>query len=63
MTVEHGESDTARLALRLVDEAGIAMAPGTAFGPGGEPCLRICFARKADDMREVASRLTNWLNR
>ena len=58
-----GESDTARLALRLVDEAGIAMAPGTAFGPGGEPYLRICFARKADDMREVASRLTNWLNR
>ena len=58
-----GESDTARLALRLVDEAGIAMAPGTAFGPGGEPYLRICFARKAEDMREVASRLTNWLNR
>ena len=58
-----GESDTAGLALRLVDEAGIAMAPGTAFGPGGEPYLRICFARKAEDMREVASRLTNWLNR
>ncbi len=58
-----GEPDTADLALRLVDEAGIAMAPGTAFGPGGEPYLRICFARKADDMREVASRLVNWLNR
>lgn len=58
-----GEPDTASLALRLVDEAGIAMAPGTAFGPGGEPYLRICFARKADDMREVALRLTNWLKR
>ena len=58
-----GEPDTTKLALRLVDEAGIAMAPGTAFGPGGEPYLRICFARKADDMREVASRLMTWLNR
>ena len=57
-----GEPDTAKLAIRLVDEAGIAMAPGTAFGPGGEPYLRICFARKAEDMHEVASRLTNWLS-
>ena len=56
-----GEPDTADLAKRIVDEAGVAMAPGTAFGPGGESFMRICFARKPDDMREVASRLTSWL--
>jgi len=56
-----GEPDTRSLALRLCDEAGIAMAPGTAFGPGGEPYLRICFARKPEDMAEAARRLTHWL--
>jgi aspartate/methionine/tyrosine aminotransferase len=56
-----GEPDTRKLALRLVDEAGIAMAPGTAFGPGAEPYLRICFARKPDDMAEAARRLSEWL--
>ena len=31
-----GECDTEKLALRLVDEANIGLAPGTAFGAGGE---------------------------
>ncbi|MYZ46380.1 pyridoxal phosphate-dependent aminotransferase [Propylenella binzhouense] len=57
------EPDTSRLGLRLVDEANIGLAPGTAFGPGGEPYMRICFARRADDMREAARRLSSWLAR
>jgi aspartate/methionine/tyrosine aminotransferase len=56
-----GEPDTRKLAKRLVDEAGIVMAPGTAFGPGAEPYLRICFARKPEDMAEAARRLSGWL--
>jgi aspartate/methionine/tyrosine aminotransferase len=56
-----GETDTRQLALRLVDEAGLGMAPGTAFGAGGEEYLRICFARSPDQIREVARRFTSWL--
>jgi len=56
-----GEADTAGLGLRLVDEANIGLAPGTAFGPGGEHFMRICFARRADDLAEAARRLVAWL--
>lgn len=58
-----GEPDTRALCLRLVDEAGLGLAPGTAFGHGGSDFLRICFARKPADMAEVARRLSGWLDR
>ena len=54
-----GEPDSRRLALRLIDEAGIGVAPGSAFGPGGEGYLRICFAGAAEVIsprRRAASR-------
>jgi len=56
-----GLEDTARLGIRLVDEANIGIAPGTAFGPGGEAFLRICFQRSADQLTEAMHRLTGWL--
>lgn len=52
-----GETDTRRLALRLVDEANVGLAPGTAFGTGAEVYLRLCFARNADDVAEATRRL------
>ena len=58
-----GERDTRALCLRLVDEAGLGIAPGTAFGKGGEDFIRLCFARKPADMTEVARRLSGWLDR
>ena len=42
--------------MRLVDEAGIGVAPGSAFGGGGEGFMRLCFARNPDHMAEVARR-------
>ena len=58
-----GETDSRKLALRLVDEAGLGLAPGVAFGAGGESYLRLCFARSPDQIREVIRRLTAWLDR
>jgi aspartate/methionine/tyrosine aminotransferase len=58
-----GEHDTRNLALRLVDEAGLGLAPGVAFGAGGEGYLRLCFARSPEQIREVARRFTAWLER
>ena len=54
-------SDSRSLALRLVDQAGIGVAPGAAFGAAGEKFVRLCFARRRDDMVEVARRLDRWL--
>ena len=58
-----GEPDTRKLALRLVDEANVGLAPGSAFGTGGEDYLRICFARSPAQMTETAKRLADWLKR
>jgi len=58
-----GEADGRALALRLVDEAGIGLAPGSAFGPGGEAFLRLCFARSPDSLATAVERLVGWLRR
>ena len=58
-----GVTDTRRLALRLIDEAQVGMAPGTAFGPGGEPFLRLCFARTSRDLGPAMERVNAVLSR
>jgi aspartate/methionine/tyrosine aminotransferase len=58
-----GETDSRALALRLVDEAGIGAAPGSAFGPGGEGYLRLCFARAPEEIAEATRRFARWLAR
>jgi aspartate/methionine/tyrosine aminotransferase len=58
-----GETDSRALALRLVDEAGIGAAPGSAFGPGGEGYLRLCFARAPEEIGEATRRFARWLTR
>ena len=52
-----GWTDSRKLAIELVDTANVGLAPGTAFGPGGETGLRFCFARKASDLHEAVARL------
>jgi aspartate/methionine/tyrosine aminotransferase len=58
-----GEPDGRTLALRLVDEPGIGLAPGSAFGPGSEAFLRLCFARRPDSLAIAVERLIGWLRR
>ncbi|MBV8662678.1 MAG: pyridoxal phosphate-dependent aminotransferase, partial [Hyphomicrobiales bacterium] len=56
-----GEPDSRALAMRLIDEAGVGAAPGSAFGPGGEGYLRLCFARAPEEVAEATRRLAHWL--
>src|SRR5205085_9012664 len=58
-----GEADTRRLAMRLIDEAEAGLAPGTAFGAGGEPFLRICFARNAEQLQAAVDRVATVISR
>lgn len=53
--------DTRKLALRLVEEANVGVAPGATFGEIAAPYIRMCFARKTPDIVEVARRLKIWL--
>jgi aspartate/methionine/tyrosine aminotransferase len=57
-----GGGDSRSLALRLVDEANIGLAPGFTFGAAGEGFMRLCFARKPPDIEEAARRLSRWLD-
>jgi aspartate/methionine/tyrosine aminotransferase len=52
-----GVSDSVALALRLVDDANVGVAPGATFGEGGEGFLRLCFARRSEDLEEAVRRL------
>lgn len=56
-----GVTDSSSAALRLVDEANIGLAPGTAFGKGGDRYFRLCFLRSPDQLREAMHRLTTWI--
>jgi aspartate/methionine/tyrosine aminotransferase len=58
--VDTGESSL-DLALRLLREAKVGVAPGTAFGSDGEGFIRICFAISPELAREAVARLTGVL--
>ncbi len=58
-----GEPDTRKLALRLVDETLVGLAPGSAFGDAGANFMRLCFARDAGHIREATERLAAWLTK
>lgn len=55
-----GITDTRELAFRWVDEAGVGVAPGTAFGAGGRDYVRLCFARDPARMTEAVRRIEAW---
>ena len=52
-----GVTDSAAFALDLLRETGVALAPGSAFGPGGENALRLCFASTQGTIEESLDRL------
>ena len=56
-----GEPDTRALCRRLIDETGVGVAPGTAFGPGGAEFMRLCFARSPASLEAAMDRLLAWL--
>jgi len=56
-----GVTDVRQAAFDIVDEADVGLAPGTAFGPGGDGYLRLCFHRRLDQLEEAATRLAAWI--
>jgi len=57
-----GFNDSLAVAKRLVAEAGLGLAPGSAFAPEAEGWLRWCFAsREEARLVDGANRLSRWL--
>jgi aspartate/methionine/tyrosine aminotransferase len=57
-----GMTDSLAFAKKLVHEARVGLAPGSAFGPGGEGHLRICFASSPERLSKAMDRLEPFLN-
>jgi aspartate/methionine/tyrosine aminotransferase len=51
------------LADYLLGEAGVAVLPGTSFGPGGEGYLRLCFANSLEAIELALTRMGAALGR
>ena len=52
-----GSEPSLDVALRLLREAKVGVAPGTAFGPEGQGFVRLCFAISPALAREAVRRL------
>jgi aminotransferase len=55
--------DDIELAVRILNEAKIAIVPGSAFGPEGKNHLRFCFGCTIPEIDEGMARLETWLNK
>jgi aspartate/methionine/tyrosine aminotransferase len=52
-----GLTDSLDTAKRILDEVSVGLAPGSAFGPGGEGHLRLCFAGGTERLSAALDRL------
>lgn len=56
-----GQKDSLELCKRMVAEAGLGLAPGSAFGPEGEGAVRWCFANSLQLLGDGVDRLERFL--
>ena len=56
-----GVTDSRSAAFDIVDKVGVGLAPGSAFGAGGELFLRACFLRDAIQIKDAAERLATYI--
>ncbi|CAJ0994205.1 pyridoxal phosphate-dependent aminotransferase [Sodalis praecaptivus] len=57
----HGLNDSLTFCKALVAEAGVGLAPGSAFGEAGEGCLRWCIASASEKLEQGADRFSRFL--
>lgn len=53
-------SDSYSFALRILEEAGVAVTPGIDFGPGAEGYIRISYACTMENLQEGLTRLQKY---
>jgi aspartate aminotransferase/aminotransferase len=60
-TLPEGWTDEREFAFSLLREAGVALVPGSVFGPAGEGRVRIAYANSMGRIDEAFDRLEAWL--
>ena len=58
-----GLKDSFAFCRRLLEETRVGLAPGVAFGEGGEGSFRICYAAERSILEPAMERLTKFLRR
>jgi aspartate/methionine/tyrosine aminotransferase len=58
-----GLTDSLALCRRLLLEERVGLAPGSAFGAGGEGSLRLCYAADRSVLEPALERLVSFLDR
>jgi len=56
-----GAADSMDFCRRLLIETKVGLAPGVAFGAGGEGSVRICYAAEKPIVQEAMDRLAGFL--
>ncbi len=56
-----GMADSTDFSIRLLEEKRVGLAPGAAFGPGGEGHLRLCFAATEEALSESLDRIAEFI--
>jgi aspartate/methionine/tyrosine aminotransferase len=56
-----GLTDSFGFCRRLLEETRVGLAPGVAFGEGGEGSIRICYAAERSILEPAMERLTRFL--
>jgi aspartate/methionine/tyrosine aminotransferase len=57
------EPDDQKLARRLLDEAKVAVVPGSGFGPGGRGHLRISLTPEMETLDRAFDRIADFIAR
>jgi aspartate/methionine/tyrosine aminotransferase len=58
-----GMTDSFAFCRALLEETRVGLAPGVAFGEGGEGSLRICYAAEPSILEPAMERLTKFLRK
>ena len=58
-----GLTDSFAFCKRLLEETRVGLAPGVAFGAGGEGSVRICYAAEQSILEPAMERLGKFLRR
>jgi len=61
VNAKHIDTDSKRLAFRILEEAKVAITPGIDFGSNGEGYLRFSYATSIENIREGITRLKKFL--
>jgi aspartate/methionine/tyrosine aminotransferase len=58
-----GMTDSFRFCADLLEETGVGLAPGVAFGAGGEGSVRLCYASAPSTLSAALATLQNYIRR